>query len=237
MRFLEANDRFHRAEFSREQAAECMDVSVSAFYRKRRRFAEEGEQGLVDGRIGKMSARRAPVDEAMRVIPLFETQYFDFTVKHFHEKLVEPAYPTYIRAAARYALGLARGFAPLTPPLARPKAIGNRAMRTTVARVSGVFIRLHSEEKELLRLNAGIHDLSVSDYIRQTCLSFRLRKSPLEKERLRQLARIGANLNQIARWANTCKRTVEAVEILTTLASLEREIGAFMAAEKTEDEA
>jgi hypothetical protein len=26
-----------------------------------------------------------------------------------------PAYPTYIRAAARYALGLARGFAPLTP--------------------------------------------------------------------------------------------------------------------------
>jgi hypothetical protein len=29
-----------------------------------------------------------------------------------------PAYPTYIRAAARYALGLARGFAPLTP--ARP---------------------------------------------------------------------------------------------------------------------
>jgi hypothetical protein len=29
-----------------------------------------------------------------------------------------PAYPTYIRAAARYTMGLARGFAPLTP--ARP---------------------------------------------------------------------------------------------------------------------
>jgi hypothetical protein len=45
MRFLEANDRFHRAEFSREQAAEYMGVSVSTFYRKRRRFAEEGGAG------------------------------------------------------------------------------------------------------------------------------------------------------------------------------------------------
>jgi hypothetical protein len=109
-------------------------------------------------------------------------------------------------------------------------------MRTTVARATGVLIRLHSEEKELLRLNAGIHGLSVSDYIRQNCLSFRLRKSPMEKERLRQLARIGANLNQIARWANTYKKAVEAVEILAALASLEREMGAFMAAEKTEGE-
>ena len=43
----------------------------------------------------------------------------------------------------------------------------------------------------------------------------------MEKERLRQLARIGANLNQIAKWANTYKRAVEAVEVLTALASLE----------------
>jgi hypothetical protein len=34
MRFLEANDRFHRAEFSCEQAAEYMGVSVSTFYRR-----------------------------------------------------------------------------------------------------------------------------------------------------------------------------------------------------------
>lgn len=107
-------------------------------------------------------------------------------------------------------------------------------MRTTVARATSLRIRLHPEEKELLRLNAGIHGLSIADYIRQSCLSFRLRKSPMEKERLRQLARIGANLNQISRWANTHKRTVEAVEVLTALASLERQIGVFMAVEKTE---
>ena len=107
-------------------------------------------------------------------------------------------------------------------------------MRTTVARATSLRILLHPEEKELLRLNAGIQGLSIADYIRQSCLSYRLRKSPMEKERLRQLARIGANLNQIAKWANTYKRAVEAVEVLTALASLEREIGTFMAAEKPE---
>jgi transposase len=88
MRFWEVNERFHRHELTCEQAAEVMGVSVSTFYRKRQRFAEEGAGGLVDRRIGKISARRVPVDEAMRVIALFETKYYDFTVKHFHEKLV-----------------------------------------------------------------------------------------------------------------------------------------------------
>jgi hypothetical protein len=109
-------------------------------------------------------------------------------------------------------------------------------MKTKTARPTSYRIRLYAEEKNLLRLNAGIQGLSVSDYIRQSCLSFHLRKSPMEKERLRQLARIGSNLNQLAKWANTYKRAVEAVEVLTALASLEREIDAFMAAEKTEGE-
>jgi transposase len=92
MRFLEVNDRFSQRELSCEQAAELMGVSVSTFYRKRQRFAEEGVGGLVDRRLGKISARRVPVDEAMHVIALFETRYYDFTVKHFHEKLVEQGY-------------------------------------------------------------------------------------------------------------------------------------------------
>jgi transposase len=89
MRFWEVTSRFQQGTLSCEQAAELMGISVSTFLRKRRRFAEDGEQGLVDRRIGKMSARRVPVDEAMRIITLFETRYFDFTVNHFHEKLTE----------------------------------------------------------------------------------------------------------------------------------------------------
>ena len=50
------------------------------------------------------------------------------------------------------------------------------------------------------------------------------RQSPLEKERIRQLARIGSNMNQIARWANTYKKRAEAVEVITRLILLEREL-------------
>jgi len=110
-------------------------------------------------------------------------------------------------------------------------------MKTKTARPFSLRIRLYAEERDLLRLNAGIRGLSVSDYVRQCCLSFHLRKSPEEKEKLRQLARIGSNINQIGKWVNRYKRAVEAVEVLTALASLERMIGEFMTMEKTEDEA
>ena len=41
-----------------------------------------------DRRLGRLSARRAPVDEVARVLELFDTRYWDFTAKLFHEKLV-----------------------------------------------------------------------------------------------------------------------------------------------------
>lgn len=69
---------------------------------------------------------------------------------------------------------------------------------------------------------AAAQGLTVTDFLRQRALDYRLRQTALEKERIRQIARIGANLNQLARWANTWKGRAEAVEILTTLASLER---------------
>ena len=97
-------------------------------------------------------------------------------------------------------------------------------MKRKTARSVSLRMRLHPEERDLLRLNAGIQGLSVSDFIRQRCLSFHLRKTPMEKERLRQLARIGSNINQIGRWVNRYKSAAEAVEVLTALASLEREI-------------
>ena len=48
----------------------------------------QGAEGLYDRRLGRLSARRAPVDEVARVLELFDTRYWDFTAKHFHEKLV-----------------------------------------------------------------------------------------------------------------------------------------------------
>ncbi|MDR3237487.1 MAG: MobC family plasmid mobilization relaxosome protein [Spirochaetia bacterium] len=58
----------------------------------------------------------------------------------------------------------------------------------------------------------GVQGMTVSDYIRQTCLGVRLRKTPEEKRRLHELARIGANINQLAKWTNTYKLAAEAMD-------------------------
>ncbi len=87
MRFGETYNQYRRSRLSCEGAADLLGISVSTFYRYRRRYEEEGDEGLADRRIGKLSSRRAPVDEVIKVITLFETNYYDFTVKHFHEKL------------------------------------------------------------------------------------------------------------------------------------------------------
>ena len=51
--------------------------------------------------------------------------------------------------------------------------------------------------------------------------------SDLERERTREVGRIGANLNQIARWANTHKGAVEAVEVIGHLIAIERALAAL----------
>ena len=46
----------------------------------------------------------------------------------------------------------------------------------------------------------------------------------VERERTRQIARIGNNLNQLARWANTHASAAEAVSVIAHLVSFERSL-------------
>ena len=107
--------------------------------------------------------------------------------------------------------------------------------RVKPVRNAAIILRVYPEERDILRFNAGLHGMSMSDYIRQTCLGVRLRKTPEEKRRLRELARIGANINQLARLTNTYKRA-EAVEVLTALAGIEQRIAEFASCVSTADE-
>ena len=114
--------------------------------------------------------------------------------------------------------GLAGACRPSTPQ--KPKA--GKDMNTAARRSAWLKLRVTPEEKEAITAKAAMQGQTVTDCLRQRALDYRLRQTPLEKERIRQLARIGANLNQLARWANTWKSRAEAVEILTALTSLER---------------
>ena len=93
----------------------------------------------------------------------------------------------------------------------------------TAARVLWLKLRVSREEKATIAAKAEAQGQTVTDFIRQRALDYRLRQTPWEKERVRQLARIGVNLNQLARWANVHKSRTEALDVLIALASLERE--------------
>ena len=88
MKFEEIYGRTLCGVLGQAEAAEILGVSERTFRRWRDRFEADGAEGLYDRRLGRVSARRAPVDEVARVLALFDTRYWDFTAKHFHEKLV-----------------------------------------------------------------------------------------------------------------------------------------------------
>ena len=81
-------DRYEASELSQLEASELLGVGERTFRRWRRRFEEEGEAGLLDRRLGKVSGKEVPADEAMRVAELYRTRFSGFTAKHFHEHLV-----------------------------------------------------------------------------------------------------------------------------------------------------
>jgi hypothetical protein len=88
MRFEEVYGRFGRGHLSCAEAADILGMSERSFLRYRMRYEAEGAEGLCDRRMGRVSGRRIAADVATRVIELYATRYFDFNVKHFHEKLV-----------------------------------------------------------------------------------------------------------------------------------------------------
>jgi transposase len=88
MKFEEVYGRVRGGALSQEEAAEILGISARTFRRWQGRFEADGADGLYDRRLGKVSARRAAVDEVMTALELFDTRYWDFGIKHLHETLV-----------------------------------------------------------------------------------------------------------------------------------------------------
>lgn len=69
------------------QAAEILGISGRQMLRWQTRFKHEGYEGLFDRRRGVPSPKRVPLETVETVLRLYQEQYFDFNVRHFHEKL------------------------------------------------------------------------------------------------------------------------------------------------------
>jgi transposase len=86
MRFEELYERRQQRILTMAEAGEMLGVTERTFRRWSGRYHAEGAEGLQDRRIGRLSARAVPVDEALRMVTLYETRYTGWTVKHFHER-------------------------------------------------------------------------------------------------------------------------------------------------------
>src|ERR1017187_363415 len=87
MRFSDLMERTEAKELTQAAASEVLGINVRTFQRWAARYEAEGDDGLVDLRMGRRSPRRAPEEELERMLGLFRDKYADFTVKHFHEQL------------------------------------------------------------------------------------------------------------------------------------------------------
>jgi hypothetical protein len=95
-----------------------------------------------------------------------------------------------------------------------------------------VKVRIDEDERTYWHEKAQASGRTLSDLIRESLDRVR-RWTPenkeAERERLRQFARIGANLNQIAKWANTHKSAADAAEVIAHLCAIESSIAALSA--------
>lgn len=85
---------------------------------------------------------------------------------------------------------------------------------------SYIKIRLSKLEKIDWQEKAVRAGISLSNLIRQAMTrtqTWTAADRSLIREQNRQISRIGNNLNQIAKWANTYKSTAEAIEIIYCL--------------------
>jgi hypothetical protein len=84
-KFRDVLSRWEGRELSLLEAAELLGMSERQFRRYRGRFEEEGEAGLVDRRLGKVSPKRIEAVEVERMLHLYRKVYRGWNVKHFHE--------------------------------------------------------------------------------------------------------------------------------------------------------
>src|SRR6266567_2382689 len=69
------------------EAAVIIGITDRQMRRWHGRYQKYGYDGLYDRRRGKPSPRRVPLETVEKVLSLYREKYFDFNVRHFHEKL------------------------------------------------------------------------------------------------------------------------------------------------------
>lgn len=86
-----------------------------------------------------------------------------------------------------------------------------------MSRARVIKVRVTDAEFDDFRARASDAGMTVSDLVRFRLTGYRVRQTSTDKDRLRHLARIGSNINQLARWANSRKSAAPALEVVLWL--------------------
>ncbi len=138
-------------------AAEIIGVTPRTMRRWRARLQQHGYSGLQDRRKGKASFRRVPLATCQQVLQLYQEKYFDFNVRHFHEKLgqdhgIEVSY-TWVKQALQGA-GL----------VARKKKRGTHRRRRPRREMPGMLLHIDGSKHRWFN-TAGFQDDRYYDLI------------------------------------------------------------------------
>ncbi|SHK90299.1 mobilisation protein (MobC) [Marinobacter antarcticus] len=96
-----------------------------------------------------------------------------------------------------------------------------------------VHVKVSESEKGSWHRMAELSGLTLADLIRQHMSAAKLvYREPVKKRRvkrvdpalIRELSKIGNNLNQVSRWANTYKSDAEAMAVIRALLAVERQL-------------
>lgn len=134
------------------QAAEILGISDRSMRRWRERLEKHGYDGLLDRRRQRPSPKRVPLATVEQVLGLYRDRYFDFNVRHFHEKLVAEhglslSY-SWVKAALQGA-GL----------VARRKRRGKHRRRRERRPLSGMLLHIDGSTHAWLGPQLGRQDL------------------------------------------------------------------------------
>lgn len=100
-------------------------------------------------------------------------------------------------------------------------------------RTKWIHLRVSASERTAWQAKAEAAGLTLADLIRQHLGEARqVGRDPVRRPAARKadpalltaLARIGNNLNQVAKWANTHKSNADAVEVIAALVSIEESL-------------
>src|SRR5437868_6405876 len=87
-KFRDVLSRWERGDLSMMEAGEVLGMSERQGRRYRERYEGDGDEGLLDRRLGKPSPKRVPASAAAQMLELYGGLYRGWNVKHFHEHLV-----------------------------------------------------------------------------------------------------------------------------------------------------